>query len=185
MDVLHRLADRRHEGPMKGATIGPSKPRILNGASTWAISEPGITIAGPNRPIPSLASPRHLPGLEKPPGGLRLLGHGSSLSPAGAGSRGGDLVSPRLPASTPQRNKDFCRFPPVDLNFTVPPRRHGGVFRRSKSTTFNIAGAALGPPLNRDTGIIIAIAAGVEGQVPWPGIEIRDYRRAQAIPTAS
>lgn len=71
------------KGPMKGATIGHSKQRILNGRYI-GLTEPGIVAAEPPNPI--VNNLVILPDIEKRLEAFVRVGHGLIVFPGGAGT---------------------------------------------------------------------------------------------------
>src|SRR3981189_2150196 len=71
------------KGPMKGATIGHSKQRIVDGRYL-GISEPGIIAAEPPNPIVSQLV--IMPDIEKRLEAFVRLGHGIVIFPGGVGT---------------------------------------------------------------------------------------------------
>src|SRR5208283_5987014 len=83
LDVCTGCGPGAMKGPMKGATIGHSKQRIVNGRYL-GVTEPGIIAAEPPNPIVS-----HLvimPDIEKRLEAFVRLGHGFVIFPGGAGT---------------------------------------------------------------------------------------------------
>jgi hypothetical protein len=83
LDVCTGCGPGAMKGPMKGATIGHSKQRIMNGRYI-GITEPGIIAAEPPNPIVN-----HLvimPDIEKRLEAFVRMGHGIVVFPGGAGT---------------------------------------------------------------------------------------------------
>src|ERR1700688_2556913 len=83
LDVCTGCGPGAMKGPMKGATIGHSKQRIVNGRYL-GISEPGIIAAEPPNPIVSQLV--IMPDIEKRLEAFVRLGHGIVVFPGGAGT---------------------------------------------------------------------------------------------------
>ena len=82
-DVCTGCGPGAMKGPMKGATIGHSKQRIVNGRYL-GITEPGIIAAEPPNPIVSQLV--IMPDIEKRLEAFVRLGHGIVIFPGGAGT---------------------------------------------------------------------------------------------------
>ncbi len=82
-DVCTGCGPGAMKGPMKGATIGHSKQRIINGRYL-GITEPGIIAAEPPNPIVSQLV--IMPDIEKRLEAFVRLGHGIVVFPGGAGT---------------------------------------------------------------------------------------------------
>src|SRR6267142_835889 len=83
LDVCTGCGPGAMKGPMKGATIGHSKQRIINGRY-MGITEPGIIAAEPPNPIVSQLV--IMPDIEKRLEAFVRLGHGIVIFPGGAGT---------------------------------------------------------------------------------------------------
>lgn len=83
MDVCTGCGPGAMKGPMKGATIGHAKQRIVDGRY-MGISEPGIIAAEPPNPIVSQLV--IMPDIEKRLEAFVRLGHGIVVFPGGAGT---------------------------------------------------------------------------------------------------
>ncbi len=83
LDVCTGCGPGAMKGPMKGATIGHSKQRIVNGRYL-GITEPGIIAAEPPNPIVSQLV--IMPDIEKRLEAFVRLGHGIVIFPGGAGT---------------------------------------------------------------------------------------------------
>ena len=83
LDVCTGCGPGAMKGPMKGATIGHSKQRIVNGRY-MGVTEPGIIAAEPPNPIVSQLV--IMPDIEKRLEAFVRLGHGIVIFPGGAGT---------------------------------------------------------------------------------------------------
>ncbi len=83
LDVCTGCGPGAMKGPMKGATIGHSKQRIVDGRYL-GITEPGIIAAEPPNPIVSQLV--IMPDIEKRLEAFVRLGHGIVVFPGGAGT---------------------------------------------------------------------------------------------------
>lgn len=83
LDVCTGCGPGAMKGPMKGATIGHSKQRIVNGRYL-GVTEPGIIAAEPPNPIVSQLV--IMPDIEKRLEAFVRLGHGIVIFPGGAGT---------------------------------------------------------------------------------------------------
>jgi hypothetical protein len=83
LDVCTGCGPGAMKGPMKGATIGHSKQRILDGRYL-GVTEPGIIAAEPPNPIVSQLV--IMPDIEKRLEAFVRLGHGVVIFPGGAGT---------------------------------------------------------------------------------------------------
>src|SRR5580693_8426191 len=83
LDVCTGCGPGAMKGPMKGATIGHSKQRIVDGRYL-GITEPGIIAAEPPNPIVSQLA--IMPDIEKRLEAFVRLGHGIVVFPGGAGT---------------------------------------------------------------------------------------------------
>ena len=157
LDVCTGCGPGAMKGPMKGATIGHSKQRIVNGRY-MGITEPGIIAAEPPNPIVSQLV--IMPDIEKRLEAFVRLGHGVVVFPGGVGTAEeilyliGILLDPA--------NRDM----PFPLIFTGPART-ADYFEQ----IHNFIGATLGPSAQSKYQIIIDDPAAVA--------------RARATPTAS
>jgi len=163
MDVCTGCGPGAMKGPMKGATIGHSKQRIINGRYL-GISEPGIIAAEPPNPIVSQLV--IMPDIEKRLEAFVRLGHGIVVFPGGAGTAEEilyllgillDPVNEKLP------------FPVI---FTGPADT-AEYFEQIN----DFIGAALGPTAQSRYRIIIDDPAGVARAMVKGLEEVRDYRR--------
>ena len=105
LDVCTGCGPGAMKGPMKGATIGHSKQRIVNGRYL-GITEPGIIAAEP--PEPDRQPAGHHAGHREALGGLRAVGTRHRHFSGRRGHRGGDSVPARHPARS--RPIATCRF---------------------------------------------------------------------------
>ncbi len=83
LDICTGCGPGAMKGPMKGATIGHSKQRIVDGRYL-GITEPGIIAAEPPNPIVSQLV--IMPDIEKRLEAFVRLGHGIVIFPGGAGT---------------------------------------------------------------------------------------------------
>src|SRR5258708_6842019 len=83
LDVCTGCGPGAMKGPMKGATIGHSKQRIVDGRYL-GVTEPGIIAAEPPNPIVSQLV--IMPDIEKRLEAFVRLGHGIVIFPGGAGT---------------------------------------------------------------------------------------------------
>ena len=166
LDVCTGCGPGAMKGPMKGATIGHSKQRIVNGRYL-GITEPGIIAAEPPNPIVS-----HLvimPDIEKRLEAFVRLGHGIVIFPGGAGTAEeilyllGILLDPANIAM------------PFPVVFTGP-----GDAADYFQQIHEFIGATLGEAAQSRYRIIIDDPAGVARAMVAGLAQVRDYRRRQS-----
>ena len=166
MDVCTGCGPGAMKGPMKGATIGHSKQRIINGRYL-GITEPGIIAAEPPNPIVS-----HLvimPDIEKRLEAFVRLGHGVVVFPGGAGTA--EEILYLLGILLEPSNRDL----PFPLIFTGPAAA-AEYFEHIHA----FIGATLGPTAQSKYQIIVDDPAGV-ARAMVRGLEcVRDYRRSES-----
>jgi len=154
------------KGPMKGATIGHSKQRIVTGRYI-GITEPGIIAAEPPNPIVN-----HLvimPDIEKRLEAFVRTGHGIVVFPGGAGTVEEILYLLGIlldPANAEQ---------PLPVVFTAP---------KSSAEYFvqidRFIGATLGPAAQRRYKIVVGDPAQAARDMA-KGLEaVREYRRTKS-----
>ncbi len=164
LDVCTGCGPGAMKGPMKGATIGHSKQRILNGRYL-GITEPGIIAAEPPNPIVSQLV--IMPDIEKRLEAFVRLGHGIVVFPGGAGTA--EEILYLLGILLDPANKDL----PFPLIFTGPADT-AEYFEQIN----DFIGATLGPAAQSRYRIIIDDAAGVARAMVRGLEEVRDYRRS-------
>ena len=166
LDVCTGCGPGAMKGPMKGATIGHSKQRIVNGRYL-GITEPGIIAAEPPNPIVSQLV--IMPDIEKRLEAFVRVGHGIVVFPGGAGTAEeilyllGILLDPAN-ATLP--------FPVV---FTGPADSED-YFRQINE----FIGAALGTSAQSRYQIIIDDPGEVARAMVRGFAQVRDYRRRQS-----
>jgi hypothetical protein len=166
LDVCTGCGPGAMKGPMKGATIGHSKQRIVNGRYL-GITEPGIIAAEPPNPIVSQLV--IMPDIEKRLEAFVRVGHGIVVFPGGAGTAEeilyllGILLDPAN-ATLP--------FPVV---FTGPADSED-YFRQINE----FVGAALGTSAQSRYQIIIDDPGEVARAMVRGFAQVRDYRRRQS-----
>jgi pyrimidine/purine-5'-nucleotide nucleosidase len=154
------------KGPMKGATIGHSKQRILDGRYI-GITEPGIIAAEPPNPIVN-----HLvimPDIEKRLEAFVRTGHGIVVFPGGAGTA--EEILYLLGILLDPANADQ----PLPVVFTGP---------KSSADYFtqidDFIGATLGDAARRRYKIVVGDPAQAAREMA-KGLEaVREYRRAKS-----
>ena len=166
LDVCTGCGPGAMKGPMKGATIGHSKQRIVNGRY-MGITEPGIIAAEPPNPIVSQLV--IMPDIEKRLEAFVRLGHGVVVFPGGVGTAEeilyliGILLDPA--------NRDM----PFPLIFTGPALT-ADYFEQ----IHNFIGATLGPSAQSKYQIIIDDPAAVARAMVQGLHRVRDYRRRES-----
>jgi pyrimidine/purine-5'-nucleotide nucleosidase len=166
LDVCTGCGPGAMKGPMKGATIGHSKQRILNGRYL-GITEPGIIAA--ESPNPIVSQLVIMPDIEKRLEAFVRLGHGIVIFPGGAGTAEeilyllGILLEPANEAI------------PFPVIFTGPA---------ASADYFNhihaFIGATLGPTAQLKYQIIIDDPASVARAMVKGLAAVRDYRRRES-----
>jgi predicted Rossmann-fold nucleotide-binding protein len=163
LDVCTGCGPGAMKGPMKGATIGHSKQRIVGGRYL-GISEPGIIAAEPPNPIVSQLV--IMPDIEKRLEAFVRLGHGIVVFPGGAGTA--EEILYLLGILLDPANKDL----PFPVIFTGPADT-AEYFEQIN----DFIGATLGPTAQSRYRMIIDDPAGVARAMVRGMAEIRDYRR--------
>src|SRR5260221_13671997 len=164
LDVCTGCGPGAMKGPMKGATIGHSKQRIVDGRYL-GITEPGIIAAEPPNPIVSQLV--IMPDIEKPLEAFVRLGHGIVVFPGGAGTP--EEILYLLGILLDPANKNL----PFPVIFTGPADT-AQYFEQIN----DFIGAPLRPPAQSRYRIIIDDPAGVARAMVHGLEEIRDYRRS-------
>jgi pyrimidine/purine-5'-nucleotide nucleosidase len=166
MDVCTGCGPGAMKGPMKGATIGHSKQRIVNGRYL-GITEPGIIAAEPPNPIVSQLV--IMPDIEKRLEAFVRLGHGIVVFPGGAGTA--EEILYLLGILLDPANKDM----PFPVVFTGPADA-AEYFEQ----IHEFIGAALGPTAQSKYQIIVDDPAGVARAMVQGLARVRDYRRSES-----
>jgi len=163
LDVCTGCGPGAMKGPMKGATIGHSKQRILDGRYL-GLTEPGIIAAEPPNPIVS-----HLvimPDIEKRLEAFVRLGHGIVVFPGGAGTA--EEILYLLGILLDPANRDL----PFPIVFTGPTDA-ADYFEQIN----RFVGATLGAAAQARYQIIVDDPAGVARAMVSGLAQVRDYRR--------
>jgi predicted Rossmann-fold nucleotide-binding protein len=166
LDVCTGCGPGAMKGPMKGATIGHSKQRIVNGRYL-GITEPGIIAAEPPNPIVSQLV--IMPDIEKRLEAFVRVGHGIVVFPGGAGTAEeilyllGILLDPANAAM------------PFPVVFTGPADSED-YFRQ----IHEFIGATLGASAQSRYQVIIDDPAEVARAMVQGFAKVRDYRRRQS-----
>jgi predicted Rossmann-fold nucleotide-binding protein len=166
LDVCTGCGPGAMKGPMKGATIGHSKQRIINGRYL-GITEPGIIAAEPPNPIVSQLV--IMPDIEKRLEAFVRVGHGIVIFPGGAGTAEeilyllGILLDPANSAM------------PFPVVFTGPAHSED-YFRQ----IHEFIGATLGESAQSRYQVIIDDPPGVARAMVQGLAQVRDYRRRQS-----
>jgi predicted Rossmann-fold nucleotide-binding protein len=166
LDVCTGCGPGAMKGPMKGATIGHSKQRIVNGRYL-GITEPGIIAAEPPNPIVSQLV--IMPDIEKRLEAFVRVGHGIVIFPGGAGTAEeilyllGILLDPANSAM------------PFPVVFTGPAHSED-YFRQ----IHEFIGATLGESAQSRYQVIIDDPPGVARALVQGLAQVRDYRRRQS-----
>ncbi|MGA2191076.1 MAG: nucleotide 5'-monophosphate nucleosidase PpnN [Steroidobacteraceae bacterium] len=166
LDVCTGCGPGAMKGPMKGATIGHSKQRIINGRYL-GITEPGIIAAEPPNPIVSQLV--IMPDIEKRLEAFVRLGHGVVVFPGGAGTA--EEILYLLGILLDPANREL----PFPLIFTGPAdtAEYFGQINE-------FVGATLGPVAQSKYQIIIDDPAGVARAMVQGLARVRDYRRKES-----
>jgi predicted Rossmann-fold nucleotide-binding protein len=166
LDVCTGCGPGAMKGPMKGATIGHSKQRIINGRYL-GITEPGIIAAEPPNPIVSQLV--IMPDIEKRLEAFVRLGHGVVVFPGGAGTA--EEILYLLGILLDPANRDL----PFPLIFTGPAdtAEYFGQINE-------FVGATLGPVAQSKYQIVIDDPAGVARAMVQGLARVRDYRRKES-----
>src|SRR5260221_9531075 len=163
LDVCTGCGPGAMKGPMKGATIGYSKQRIIN----WrylGISEPGIIAAEPPNPIVSQLV--IMPDIEKRLEAFVRLGHGIVVFPGGAGTA--EEILYLLGILLDPANKNL----PFPVIFTGPADT-----AEDFEQINDFIAATLGPTAQSRYRIIIDDPAEAARAMVHGLEEMRDYRR--------
>jgi predicted Rossmann-fold nucleotide-binding protein len=166
LDVCTGCGPGAMKGPMKGATIGHSKQRIVNGRYL-GITEPGIIAA--ESPNPIVSQLVIMPDIEKRLEAFVRLGHGIVIFPGGAGTAEeilyllGILLEPANQAM------------PFPVIFTGP-----AASAEYFDQIHAFIGATLGPTAQSKYQIIINDPASVARAMVKGLAEVRDYRRRES-----
>lgn len=163
LDVCTGCGPGAMKGPMKGAAIGHSKQRIVNGRYL-GITEPGIIAAEPPNPIVSQLV--IMPDIEKRLEAFVRLGHGIVIFPGGAGTA--EEILYLLGILLDPANQDL----PLPVIFTGP----GGSIDYFRQI-HRFIGATLGATAQSRYRIIIDDPAEVARTLAKGIAEVRDYRR--------
>lgn len=166
LDVCTGCGPGAMKGPMKGATIGHSKQRIVNGRYL-GITEPGIIAAEPPNPIVSQLV--IMPDIEKRLEAFVRLGHGVVVFPGGAGTA--EEILYLLGILLDPANRDL----PFPLIFTGPADT-AEYFDQINE----FIGATLGPTAQSKYQIIIDDPAAVARAMVQGLARVRDYRRSES-----
>ena len=166
LDVCTGCGPGAMKGPMKGATIGHSKQRIVNGRYL-GITEPGIIAAEPPNPIVSQLV--IMPDIEKRLEAFVRLGHGVVVFPGGAGTA--EEILFLLGILLDPANRDL----PFPLIFTGPADT-AEYFDQINE----FVGATLGPTAQSKYQIIIDDPAGVARAMVRGLARVRDHRRSES-----
>jgi predicted Rossmann-fold nucleotide-binding protein len=166
LDVCTGCGPGAMKGPMKGATIGHSKQRIVSGRYL-GITEPGIIAAEPPNPIVSQLV--IMPDIEKRLEAFVRLGHGIVVFPGGAGTA--EEILYLLGILLDPANRDL----PFPLIFTGPADA-ADYFDQ----IHEFVGATLGPTAQSRYQIIIDDPAGVARALVLGRARVRDYRRTES-----
>ena len=163
MDVCTGCGPGAMKGPMKGATIGHSKQRIVGGRYL-GLTEPGIIAAEPPNPICNQLV--IMPDIEKRLEAFVRLGHGIVVFPGGAGTA--EEILYLLGILLDPANKEQ----PFPVVFTGPA---------GSAEYFNqihhFIGATLGTAAQSRYRIIVDDPAGVARAIVQGLAQVRDYRR--------
>ncbi len=166
LDVCTGCGPGAMKGPMKGATIGHSKQRIVNGRYL-GITEPGIIAAEPPNPIVSQLV--IMPDIEKRLEAFVRLGHGIVVFPGGAGTA--EEILYLLGILLDPANEHL----PFPLVFTGPADT-AEYFDRINE----FIGATLGRTAQSKYQIIIDNPAAVARAMVQGLAEVRDYRSRES-----
>ena len=166
LDVCTGCGPGAMKGPMKGATIGHSKQRIVNGRYL-GITEPGIIAA--ESPNPIVSQLVIMPDIEKRLEAFVRLGHGIVIFPGGRRHGGGDPLPARHPARTGQSRHA------VSVIFSGPADT-----AEYFAQIHEFVGATLGPLAQSKYRIIIDDPPAVARAMVKGLAEVRDYRRRES-----
>jgi predicted Rossmann-fold nucleotide-binding protein len=166
MDVCTGCGPGAMKGPMKGATIGHSKQRIVNGRYL-GITEPGIIAA--ESPNPIVSQLVIMPDIEKRLEAFVRLGHGIVIFPGGAGTAEEILYLLGILLDPANQNMPF------PVVFTGPADA-ADYFEQING----FIGATLGPAAQSKYQIIIDDPAAVARAMVKGLATVRDYRRRES-----
>ncbi len=166
LDVCTGCGPGAMKGPMKGATIGHSKQRIVNGRYL-GLTEPGIIAAEPPNPIVSQLV--IMPDIEKRLEAFVRLGHGIVIFPGGAGTA--EEILYLIGLLLDPANRDL----PFPLVFSGPASS-----RDYFDQIHRFIGATLGASAQSRYQIILGDPAGVARAMVHGLAQVRDYRRHAA-----
>jgi len=166
LDVCTGCGPGAMKGPMKGATIGHSKQRIVNGRYL-GITEPGIIAA--ESPNPIVSQLIIMPDIEKRLEAFVRLGHGIVIFPGGAGTA--EEILYLLGILLEPANQGM----PFPVVFTGPADT-ADYFAQ----IHDFIGATLGPLAQSKYRIIIDDPAAVARAMVTGLAEVRDYRRRES-----
>jgi hypothetical protein len=166
LDVCTGCGPGAMKGPMKGATIGHSKQRIVNGRYL-GITEPGIIAA--ESPNPIVSQLIIMPDIEKRLEAFVRLGHGIVIFPGGAGTA--EEILYLLGILLEPANQDM----PFPVVFTGPADA-ADYFDQIHA----FIGTTLGPVAQSKYQIIIDDPAGVARAMVKGLAEVRAYRRRES-----
>jgi predicted Rossmann-fold nucleotide-binding protein len=163
LDVCTGCGPGAMKGPMKGATIGHSKQRIVNGRYL-GITEPGIIAAEPPNPIVSQLV--IMPDIEKRLEAFVRVGHGIVVFPGGAGTA--EEILYLLGILLDPANRDM----PFPVVFTGPSDTEDYF-----AQIHDFIGATLGPAAQARYQIIMDDPGAVARAMVAGLAQVRDYRR--------
>ncbi len=166
LDVCTGCGPGAMKGPMKGATIGHSKQRIVNGRYL-GITEPGIIAA--ESPNPIVSQLVIMPDIEKRLEAFVRLGHGIVIFPGGAGTA--EEILYLLGILLEPANQEM----PFPVVFTGPPDT-----AEYFAQIHDFIGATLGPVAQSKYKVIIGDPAAVARTMVKGLAEVRDYRRRES-----
>jgi len=166
LDVCTGCGPGAMKGPMKGATIGHSKQRIVNGRYL-GITEPGIIAAEPPNPIVSQLV--IMPDIEKRLEAFVRVGHGIVIFPGGAGTA--EEILYLLGILLDPANRDM----PFPMVFTGPADT-SDYFRQ----IHDFIGSTLGASAQARYQIIMDDPPAVARAMVSGLAQVRDYRRRQS-----
>jgi predicted Rossmann-fold nucleotide-binding protein len=166
LDVCTGCGPGAMKGPMKGATIGHSKQRIVNGRYL-GITEPGIIAA--ESPNPIVSQLIIMPDIEKRLEAFVRLGHGIVIFPGGAGTA--EEILYLLGILLEPANQDM----PFPMVFTGPADT-----AEYFAQIHDFIGATLGPAAQSKYRIIIDDPAAVARLMVKELADVRDYRRRES-----
>ena len=166
LDVCTGCGPGAMKGPMKGATIGHSKQRIVNGRYL-GITEPGIIAA--ESPNPIVSQLVIMPDIEKRLEAFVRLAHGIVIFPGGAGTA--EEILYLLGILLEPANQEM----PFPVVFTGPADT-AEYFAQIQ----DFIGATLGPIAQSKYKVIIDDPGAVARTMVKGMAEVRDYRRRES-----